>query len=77
MSALVDMVQWRGCIGWQGVKCHHCGATHNVFCNIPCIRCEGCGHCVTLSWSHHRFTFKHPDFGFKRSVISWAMRNFS
>ena len=76
MSALKDIVTWQGFIGWQGVTCHHCGATHNVMCNIPCIRCERCRKFVMLSWSHWQMTHRKPDFGWNRSVLGWATINF-
>ncbi len=76
MSKLKDMVTWGGFIGWQGVKCDKCGATHNVFCGIPCILCQRCGVCITLSWSYWQFPHRKPDFGWNRSVLNWATLNF-
>lgn len=76
-TSLTEICSWQGCQGWQGVKCHHCGATHNVLVNIPGIRCERCKEFIVLSWSYYQFCHKHPDYGFKASVIGWAMKNFS
>lgn len=72
-STLLSIVKY--CNGFQGVFCHHCEATHNVIVDIPCIICEKCGVFVGLSWSHHQMTFKKPDFGWSKSLISWALKN--
>ena len=77
MTPLTEIVTWQGCTGWQGCTCSKCGATHNLMVNIPGYICEGCDHYNCLSWNHHQFTHKHPDYGWKRSVIKWAMDNFS
>lgn len=76
VDSLIEICSWHR-IGWQGVKCHHCGATHNILTNIPCIKCERCEAWVILSWSHYQLCHRKPDFGFNRSVTSWAMKNFS
>lgn len=52
IDSLKEICSWHGVIGWQGVKCHHCGATHNVLAHIPGIKCERCKKFLCLSWSH-------------------------
>lgn len=77
-TPLLELVTWMGFSGWQGVKCHHCGATHNVFCGIPCMLCGKCGEFIQLSWfGHCQFTFKKPNYGWGRNVLNWATENFS
>ncbi len=76
LAKLVDMVTWGGFIGWQGVTCHHCGTTYNVFCGIPCILCEKCGSCITLSWfGHWQRPHENPDVGWGRALLNWATTN--
>ena len=76
MSTLIEMVQWQGFNGWEGVKCGKCDATHNVMIGGGVILCERCGACIVKSWSHHRFCYRKPDFGWGRCVLGWATRNF-
>lgn len=76
MASLIEMCGWHGCKGWQGVKCS-CGATYNLMVDIPGFTCERCGHFNILSWSHHQFCHRKPDYGWNRSVIGWAMKNYS
>lgn len=76
MSTLKDMVTWCGFVGWQGVKCYHCGATHNIMIGGGAILCERCGECIVLCYSYHQFPHRKPDFGWNRSVLSWATKNY-
>lgn len=76
-TPLLELVTWMGFNGWQGVKCHHCGATHNVFCGLSCILCERCGECIALSWSGDgEICHKKPNYGWNASVLYWATENF-
>lgn len=75
-TTLKDMVTWQGFVGWEGVKCGKCGATHNCMIGGGAILCHKCGACIVKSWSHHRITYRKPDFGWGRCVLMWATKNF-
>jgi hypothetical protein len=77
IDSLIEICSWDGVIGWQGLKCSKCGATHNALMNIPGILCEECGEFIGTSMYAHRFCYRKPNYGFNRSVIGWAMINFS
>lgn len=76
IDSLKEICSWRNVTGWQGVTCHHCKATHNILIG-PGIKCEKCGAFICTSFSHGERCHRKPDFGFNRSVINWAMMNFS
>lgn len=76
IDSLIEICSWNGVIGWQGVNCGRCGATHNILIG-PGIMCEKCGEFISTSFSHHQMCYRKPDYGFNRSVIVWAMRHFS
>ena len=76
MTPLTEIVTWQGFTGFQGAKCS-CGATHNLLSGIPGYICERCGKYNVLGWSGAgQFCHRKPDYGFKRSVIHWAIDNF-
>lgn len=76
-SELVKTVGETTFTGYQGVTCHHCGATHNVYCNITCIICERCGEFIQLSWcGNYEFCHKEPDYGWRWVVINHVIRKF-
>jgi len=90
VDTLIDIVK-RGpypkvacpCLGFVGETCSKCGATHNIeiwgggFAIGPGgFMCERCGHYNIMSFHPSGLLHRKPDFGWKRSVIGWAIRAF-